>query len=87
MGDNNTQLSRRTSATATPINVTHQGHDRTFRCADFGNPDCRWETSGASDEDILGEVHRHGQTEHGWEDWTDALRSRVSNAIRERRAA
>jgi predicted small metal-binding protein len=85
--DNQAELSRRTGATATSMNMTHEGHDRTFRCADVGNADCRWETSGMSDDEILGEVHRHGQTERGWNDWTDALRSRVRNAIRERRAA
>jgi predicted small metal-binding protein len=87
VGTNQAELSGRTSATATSMNVTHEGHDRTFRCSDAGNADCRWETSGASDEEILGEVHRHGQTEHGWNDWTDAMRSRVRDAIRERRAA
>lgn len=87
VGNNRAELSRRTGASIPSMNVTHEAHDRTFRCADVGNADCRWETSGASDEDILGEVHRHGQTEHGWSDWTDALRSRVRNAIRERRAA
>lgn len=87
VGDNQAELSRRAGATATSMNVTHGGRDRTFRCADVGNADCQWETSGASDEDILGEVHRHGQTEHGWQDWTDALKNRVRDAIRERRAA
>lgn len=86
-GTDQAELSRRTGAAATSMNVTHGGQDRTFRCADLGNADCRWETSGASDEEILGAVHRHGQTEHGWSDWTDALRSRVRNSIRERRAA
>ena len=86
-GDNQAELSGRTGATATSMNVSHGGQDRTFRCADMGNADCRWETSGTSDEEILGAVHRHGQTEHGWSDWTDALRNRVRDAIRERRAA
>lgn len=85
-GDNQAELSRRTGASAA-MNMTHEGHDRTFRCADVGNADCRWETSGASEEQVLGAVHRHGQTEHGWSDWTDALRKRVRDAIRERRAA
>ena len=86
-GDNQAQLSGRAGSTETSMNVTHGGQDRTFRCADVGNADCRWETSGASEEEVLGEVRRHGQTEHGWEDWTDALRNRVRDAIRERRAA
>jgi predicted small metal-binding protein len=86
-GDNQAQLSGRTGSTEAAMSVTHGGGDRTFRCADVGNADCRWETSGASEEEVLGAVHRHGQTEHGWSDWTDALRNRVRDAIRERRAA
>ncbi len=86
-GTDQAEPSRRAGATATSMNVTHQGHDRSFRCADVGNADCGWETTGMSDDEILGEVHRHGQSEHGWNDWTDALRSRVRNAIRQRRAA
>lgn len=84
---NQAELSRRKGATATSMNVTHGGHDRTFRCADAGNADCRWETSGTSDEEILQQAREHAQTEHGWNDWTDALRQRVRDAIRERRAA
>jgi predicted small metal-binding protein len=86
-GTDQAEPSRRGGATAASMNVTHGGRDRTFRCADMGNADCRWETSGTSDEEILGEVHQHGQTVHGWSDWTDALRNRVRDVIRERRAA
>jgi predicted small metal-binding protein len=85
--DNQAELSQRTGATEATMSLTHQGHDRSFRCADVGNADCRWETSGASDDEILGEARRHGQTEHGWNDWTDALQKRVRDAIRERPAA
>ncbi len=86
-GDDQAGPSRGSGVTAASVNVRRGGNDRTFRCADVGNADCRWETTGVSDEQIFGEVHRHGQTEHGWKDWTDALRKRVRDAIRERRAA
>ena len=74
-------------AGAASVNVTHQGNRRTFHCADMGNADCRWETSGESDEEIMEQVREHAQTVHGWNDWTDALRNRVRDAIRERPAA
>ncbi len=86
-GDNQAQISGHTGATEATMNVTHEGHDRTFRCADVGNADCRWETSATSDEEILQQAREHGQSQHGWKDWTDALRNRIRNAIRERRAA
>jgi predicted small metal-binding protein len=83
-GTNQTDLSRRTSSTGTSVNVAH---DRTFRCADVGNADCRWETSGATDEEIIEQARDHAQTVHGWNDWTEALRDRVRDAIRDRSAA
>src|SRR5262249_5443626 len=67
-------------ATATSMNST-EGHVRTFRCADMGNTDCRWETSATSDEEIVEQARMHAQTQHGWEDWTDAMRDRVRDAI------
>jgi hypothetical protein len=33
--------------------------------------------SPLAQEEVLGEVHRHGQTEQGWSDWADAQHSRV----------
>jgi predicted small metal-binding protein len=86
-GANQDEFSERTGEAPTSVGVTPEGYDRTFRCADVGNADCRWETSGNSDEEILRQAREHGQTEHGWKDWTDALRNRIRNAIRERRAA
>lgn len=86
-GTDQAEPSRRAGAPATSTNVTHEGHDRTFRCADAGNADCPWETSGASDAEIIEQAREHAQTVHGWNDWTDALRNRVRDAIRERRAA
>jgi len=87
LGDNQAELSRRAEATAASMNVTHQGRDLTFRCADAGNADCRWETSGTSDEEIIEQARAHAQSVHGWNDWTEAPRNRIRNAIRERRAA
>ncbi len=86
-GDNQAELSGRKAPTETSMNLTHEGHDRTYRCADVGNADCRWETSGTTDEEIMQQAREHAQSAHGWKDWTDALRNRVRDAIRERRAA
>jgi len=86
-GDNQAELSGGAKATKFSMDVSHEGRDRTFRCADAGNADCRWETSGTSDEEIIEEARLHAQSVHGWNDWTDALRTRVHDAIRERRAA
>src|SRR5690242_11819049 len=41
-GDNQADLSRRTSPSAHSMNTSHGGGDHTYRCADAGNSDCRW---------------------------------------------
>jgi predicted small metal-binding protein len=73
-------------ATAGSMKVTREGRDRTYRCADAGNADCHWETAG-TEEEVLQEALEHGRTNHGWNDWTEVMRNRVRNALRERRAA
>jgi predicted small metal-binding protein len=57
---------------------------RTFRCADVGNADCRWEVKGRTEEELMPQIERHGREAHGIE---NADRNKIRNAIRERRAA
>ena len=83
-GTHRAELTRRADATATSTDATSAGQDRTFRCADVGNADCHWETSGASDEEIIEQAREHAQTVHGWNDWTEALHNRVRDAIHDR---
>jgi predicted small metal-binding protein len=86
-GDNQADLSRRTSVSAHSMNTSHGGTDHTFRCADAGNSDCRWETSGGTEDEVMQKVVEHARTDHGMSDWTDALHNRVRDAIRHRQAA
>ncbi len=85
--NNQVDLSRLTSASAHSMSTSHGGQDRTFRCADVGNADCRWETGGHTDDEIVLRAEEHGKRDHGMSDWTDAIRSKVRNAIRHRKAA
>lgn len=67
----------------------HQSDGRTegshtFRCADAGNTDCRWEVSGRSAEELMPQIEQHGRHEHSGQKFD---RDQVLNAIRERRAA
>jgi len=80
-------LSRRTSASAHSMNVSHGGTDHTFRCADAGNSDCRWETSAGTEDETMRRVEEHWRAEHGLGDWTEALRNRVRDNIRRSKAA
>ncbi len=86
-GDNQADLSRRTSGSAYSMNTSHGGNDHTFRCADVGNADCRWETSGHTEDEIIQRAEEHGRRDHGMRDWTEATRNKVRDAIRHRNAA
>ena len=59
---------------------------RTFRCADVGNADCRWEVSGRTADELLPAIARHGREQHGRE-LDEKTRRKVLDAIHERRAA
>ncbi len=68
-------------------NMAGSGGEKTFRCADAGHTDCRWETSGRTDSEIMDKVREHAGEKHGIRDWTDDLKNKVQSAIHERRAA
>lgn len=80
-------LSRRTSISSHSVNTNQQTSPHTFRCADAGNTDCEWETSGKSEEEVMQKVVEHAREGHGMTDWTDAMHNRVRDAIRHRQAA
>jgi predicted small metal-binding protein len=67
-------------------NITQGTQRLTYRCADAGDANCRWETSGSSEDEMMEKALKHGQTEHGWSDWTAAMSQKVRDAIRERAA-
>ena len=84
---NQADLSQRTSASAHSMNTSYGGAHRTFRCADAGNVDCRWETMADTEDEVMRHVEQHWRQEHGLGDWTAAMRNRVRDNIRHRQAA
>lgn len=86
-GSNQADLSRRTSASTHSMNTSQGGTAHTYRCADAGNSDCRWETQGDTEDAVMQKVVEHQRDAHGLSDWTDALRSRVRGSIHRREAA
>ena len=60
---------------------------RTFRCADVGNSDCRFEVSGQSEDELMPQIERHGREAHGWKDFDAETKNKMRNAMRERKAA
>jgi predicted small metal-binding protein len=61
--------------------------DRTFRCADAGNADCRWKTTAQTEDDLMLQVERHGREAHGIQNFDETARRKILNVMRERRAA
>lgn len=61
--------------------------ERTFRCADVGNADCRWEVTGRTEEELMPQIERHGREAHDIQNIDGQMRNKIRNAIRERRAA
>ena len=80
-------LSSRTSASAHSMNTSQGGTAHTFRCTDAGNSDCRWETQGDTEDEVMQKIVEHQRDAHGMRDWTDALRNRVRDSIHRRKAA
>jgi len=75
-------------ASATPgagVGKTQGQHS--FRCADAGFADCRWETSMASSDQLWNEIERHANDEHGMKSLDERTRGKIQDAIHVRRAA
>ena len=68
--------------------VQDEGEDQhSFRCADAGFSDCRWETSTASSDQLWNEINRHAAHEHGMKSLDERTRGKIQDAIHVRRAA
>jgi len=53
-----------------------------FRCADAGQAECDWQTTGRNEDEIRERVGQHAREHHGFKEWTDENWNRVRNAIR-----
>jgi predicted small metal-binding protein len=62
------------------------GAERTFRCADVGNADCRWEAKGRTEDELMPQIANHAAQAHGMEKIDDRMRSKIKDAIHERAA-
>jgi predicted small metal-binding protein len=59
---------------------------KSFRCADVGNADCRWEAVGRTEDELHPQIERHGREQHGMKEIGKDMWSRIKDAIRERAA-
>jgi len=75
-------------ASATPgAGAGNTQGQHSFRCADAGFADCRWETSMASSDQLWNEIQRHASDEHGMQSLDERTRGKIQDAIHVRRAA
>jgi len=58
-----------------------------FRCADAGFSDCRWEVSMSSSDQLWNEINRHAGNAHGIQSLDEKTKGKIQDAIRVRRAA
>jgi predicted small metal-binding protein len=59
--------------------------ERSFRCGDAGNADCRWEVSGRTEDELRPLIHNHLREAHG-QQWEESLRSHIRETDRGRAA-
>ncbi len=59
---------------------------KSFRCADVGFTECKWEAQGRNEAELLSQIERHGRERHGLKEMTESLIARVRDAIRDRAA-
>ena len=52
-----------------------------FQCADV-MPNCTWQVSGASEEEILLAIEQHGREKHNLTAMDDDTKKKMQNAIR-----
>jgi len=52
-----------------------------FRCSEVGDPNCKWETRGNNEEEVMRDVERHGREAHNLH-MDEDLKKRVRSKIR-----
>ncbi len=60
---------------------TSKQQDLSFRCADVGDKNCKWEARGRNEDDIMRQAEEHGRSAHNL-NMDDNLRNKVRGAIR-----
>ncbi len=56
---------------------------KTFRCADVGFSECKWEARGQSEAELMPQIERHGRERHGVLQMDEGIVARIKRAIRE----
>ena len=60
---------------------------KVFHCAEVGNENCTWNVTGDSADEMMPDIERHGREAHGIKSFDESARTKIRDAVRERRAA
>jgi predicted small metal-binding protein len=77
-------------STANRLSVERKGHEALerkegnlrFRCSDVGDPNCKWEAQGRSEDELMPQIERHGRDAHNINRIDDNMRQRIRSNIR-----
>jgi len=58
-----------------------------LRCADVGDPNCRWEARGHDDAEIMKQMERHAREVHNTFSLDNGARNRIRGVIHAKKAA
>ncbi len=56
---------------------------KTFRCADAGFAECKWEARGQNEAELMPQIERHGREQHGVRQMNESIVARIKRAIRD----
>ena len=56
-------------------------NEYSLRCADLGDPNCTWESSGESEEELMRRAEEHGRQKHNWSALSEEEREKLRRAI------
>ncbi len=77
-----------TTGTESAVQTGAEQRDRgkgikSFRCADAGFSECKWEVRGRSEAELMPQIERHGREQHGVLQMDEGIVTRIKRAIRE----
>ena len=68
-------------------NNSSSNQQKTFRCADAGFNQCKFEATGRDNNEVMEKVQQHGREAHGITNFDDETKRKIQDNIHDRQAA
>lgn len=66
---------------ANPENIREKGSQNVnFRCSEI-HPECKWEASGRSTDEVMPQIEQHGREKHGLQSLTQELKDKIRSMM------